>query len=217
MPTCRQCKHEREATYFQPRVVRRSKLTATCSICRNTHRRSTIKPTTKKGKCRAYFEKWKENQACGQCNIRDCRLMEADHQTEFKKVHRCSNYAYWASHGGVKALEEELKKCKPLCRFCHRLKTKAERKKQSTKSKVAKQDIINAEKLKRGSCMTCKRTVTLENACAFDFDHVNPENKRMNVSHFVLKDWEYFRKYCKDELAKCRLLCTNCHKIKTYY
>jgi hypothetical protein len=215
MPKCNKCKRDRDASYFVPRVNRRTKLTVRCSICRNTNRRSDINPTTKVGKCRGVYQTWKGNHSCENCGITDSRLIEADHQAE--KVHRCSHYVWWVWNGGVEALKAELLKCKPLCRFCHALKSQAERKKQKQARYIARQKIINAEKLKRGACLTCKRKVTLRNACAFDFDHLDPETKRMNVSHMVLKSWDYFNAHAKEEMRQCSLLCTNCHHIKTNY
>ena len=215
MRTCNQCKRNFDLSYFQPRVNRRTNLTSWCSICRNTQRRSNINPTTKAGKCRGVYQTWESDHACQNCGIKDSRLIEADHQKGFKKVHRCGDYCWWAWNGGVEALKAELKKCKALCRFCHALKSQAERQKWKTHCIIARRKIINAEKLKRGSCLTCKRTVTLENACAFDFDHVNPETKRMAVAKMVLKSWEYFNAHARDEMSKCDLLCVSCHKIKT--
>jgi len=215
MPKCKNCKVTRDPSYFKSKHVRRTKLTTKCSICRNTNRRSEINPTTKVGKCRAYFEKWKTNHACQNCGIKDSRLIEADHQKEFKKVYDCGSHCWWACNGGVEALQAELRKCKPLCRFCHALKSQAERKKQTQPQYLARQKIINAEKLKRGACLTCKRTVTLVTACAFDFDHINPETKRMRVSKMVYKSWDYFNAYAKEEMRKCNLLCVSCHKIRT--
>jgi len=216
MPKCNKCKVTRDPSYFKSKYVRRSKLTTKCSICRNTNRRSDINPTTKKGKCRGVYQTWKSKRSCQNCGIKDSRLIEADHQKEFKKVHTCGDYAFWSNHG-VEALKAELLKCRPLCKFCHRLKTQAERKKQKEPSKLAKREIINAEKLKRGACLTCKRKVRLKNAQAFDFDHINPETKRMRVSGMVYKDWDYFNAHCLNEIKKCRLLCSNCHHIKTFY
>jgi len=217
MPKCNNCKVTRDPSYFVPRVNRRSKLTNKCSICRNIQRRSRINPTTKVGKCRALFHQWKSKRSCQNCGLRDPRLIEADHQEKFKKVHACSDYPWCARNGGVEALKAELLKCKPLCRFCHRLKTQAERKKQKEPGRLAKREIINAEKLKRGSCLTCKRKVTLQNACAFDYDHINPETKRMRLANMVLKSWEYFNAHAEKEMSRCSLLCTNCHHIKTHY
>ena len=217
MPKCTHCKVTRDPSYFISKHVRRSKLTAWCSICRNSNSRSQMNPTTSTGKCRGVYQTWKSDHACQNCEIRDSRLIEADHQAEFKKVHICSDYYWWSNHGGVEALQAELGKCKPLCRFCHRLKSQAERKKGTHPTRLAKREIINAEKLKRGSCLTCKRKVTLETACAFDFDHKNPETKRMSVAKMVYKSWEYFNAHAKEEMSRCSLLCTNCHHIKTHY
>ena len=215
MPKCNNCKRDWDVSYFKSKHVRRTNLTTKCSICRNTQRRSETNPTTTTGKCRAYFEKWKENHACENCGIRDSRLIEADHQSD--KVHDCGDYQWWSNHGGVEALQAELKKCKPLCNFCHRLKSQAERKKQKEPGRLAKREIINAEKLKRGACLTCKRTVTLVTACAFDFNHRNPETKRIGVSKMVYKSWDYFNAHARTEMSHCDLLCVSCHKIKTFY
>ena len=217
MPKCKSCKRDWDVSYFQPKVNRRTKLTTWCSICRNNKRRTETNPTTKVGKCRALFQKWKSEHPCQNCGIKDSRIIEADHLSKFKKVYNCSHFHWWSNHGGVEALKAELKKCKPLCKFCHRLKSQAERKKGTHTTQLAKRKIINAEKLKRGACLTCKREVSLRTACAFDFDHVNPETKRMRVAKMVLKNWDYFRKYCKEEMRQCHLLCTNCHHVKTFY
>ena len=217
MPKCNKCKVTRDPSYFKSTYVRRSKLTTKCSICRNTQSRSVINPTTKAGKCRGVYQTWKSEHSCEHCGIRDSRLIEADHPKEFKKVHACGRYHWWSCNGGVEALKAELLKCKALCRFCHALKSQAERQKWKRPDIIAKREIINAEKLKRGACLTCEKKVTLETACAFDFDHRNPETKRMRVAKMVLKSWDYFNAHCRNEIQMCQLLCTNCHKIKTFY
>lgn len=217
MRKCKSCKRDWDVSYFVSKHVRRTNLTTLCSICRNTRRRTETNPTTKRGKCRALFNQWKSEHPCQNCGIKDSRLIEADHQEEFKKVHRCSDYCWWAYNGGVEALKAELRKCKSLCRFCHALKSQEERKKGTNPSIIAKQKVIVTEKLKRGACLTCERKVTLETACAFDFDHINPETKRMQVSSMVLKSWDYFNAHAKEEMDHCDLLCVSCHKIKTFY
>jgi len=112
-------------------------------------------------------------------------------------------------------MELELATCQCLCRFCHRLKTKAERGTQKQRSILEKRKIINEEKLRRGGCLHCKRAVTLETVCAFDLDHRVRVDKKDGLSDMVHKSWPYFNKHIKNELETCDLLCANCHKIKT--
>ncbi len=211
MPKCKHCKHVRDDSHFKSKVNRRTKPTANCLKCRDSITRSNKNPTTKVGKCREFWRQWKASHSCP-CGITDPRLLEADHLS--KKVHKCSDYAWWSCHGGVPAMELELATCQCLCKFCHRLKTKAERKTCTNVTYLAKRAIINAEKLRRGSCLQCQRKVTIDTVCAFDFDH-NPKYQRMRLSQMVKKSWPYFNAHSQDELAGCNLLCCNCHKIKT--
>lgn len=54
------------------------------------------------------------------------------------------------------------------------------------------------------SCVTCGATKNLE------LDHINPADK---TSH---KIWSWAKKRREAEIAKCQVLCTECHKAKTY-
>ena len=55
-----------------------------------------------------------------------------------------------------------------------------------------------------GECVTCGSKENLQ------FDHVKPEEK---WSH---RFWSYNWNKINEELAKCQLLCEDCHKIKTH-
>ncbi len=216
MPKCTKCARVWDDDQFRSKVARTTKLTKQCLTCREINSRSDVKPTTKSGRCKAVWENWKSQNPCERCNISDPRIIEADHIHSKVKLEACSRYAWWACHGGVQALEAELKTCRPLCTFCHRIKSEYERPTQKEPHRIAKRAIVNKEKLIRGSCLHCKRVVTLANVCAFDFDH-DPEHKRMAISQMVLKSWEYFNSHAKNEMAGCDLLCCNCHHIKTHY
>lgn len=73
-----------------------------------------------------------------------------------------------------------------------------------------KQVVID-EKLRRGSCLLCNLKVTKLNAAEFDFDHRNPQEKTSSVSR--LKSGQIDR--LVNEMAKCDLLCCQCHRRKT--
>lgn len=62
-----------------------------------------------------------------------------------------------------------------------------------------------------------------KNAAALSFDHIDPSTKYRTKSGKVLhpsdlfKDHkEYSMKVINDEIAKCRVLCANCHMEITY-
>jgi len=210
---CNGCGHIKPEDQFKSSVARRQTLTKWCQTCLQIRSRSDINPTTNKGKCKARWEEWKAKNPCVVCGENDPQLIEADHLRD--KVHKCSDASYWACHGGVTALEKELKKCQSLCCWCHRLKTKRERGTQRQKSRLKRRAIINTEKMRRGKCLRCPRRVTLETCCAFDFDHRDASTKVIRLSRIVYRSQSFFDQHIKSELKACDLLCCNCHKKVT--
>lgn len=86
--------------------------------------------------------------------------------------------------------------------------------KQCTNDKVAslrkqRREYIHKYKLDRG-CSVCGYK---ESAVALQFDHVNPEDKCFNISTAVATR---SLPAIEDEIAKCRILCANCHAIHTH-
>jgi hypothetical protein len=67
-----------------------------------------------------------------------------------------------------------------------------------------------AAKLARAQCADCGLFVSEDNACAMDFDHVSGD-KICNVSQMITYSDAKF----EQEIAKCELRCSNCHRIKT--
>lgn len=61
-----------------------------------------------------------------------------------------------------------------------------------------------------GQCANaeCSLVVTVDNAVVFDFDHRDPSMKDSNVSKTQISK-------LVEEMAKCDLLCANCHRLKT--
>jgi DNA-directed RNA polymerase subunit RPC12/RpoP len=84
--------------------------------------------------------------------------------------------------------------------------------KQKVKIEKGKERNI-AARIARGECTVCKMKVTKENALSFDWDHRNPSEKTYHVSRMNCKTDELF--YA--EIAKCDIVCRNCHIIKTKY
>ncbi|KKN76613.1 hypothetical protein LCGC14_0368100 [marine sediment metagenome] len=50
-----------------------------------------------------------------------------------------------------------------------------------------------------------------DNPHVLQFDHINPKTKFREVSSMV----GYGRKKLDEEIAKCQILCANCHIVKT--
>jgi hypothetical protein len=103
--------------------------------------------------------------------------------------------------------------------------------KYNAKVRYPKQQYVDAEKLLRGSCLQCKRPVTAETTFAFDFDHRDETTKMIGkdtlarvqggVGGLVTNDsrgacLENIKDVLDAEMAKCDLLCRNCHHRKTH-
>lgn len=65
-------------------------------------------------------------------------------------------------------------------------------------------------RMKSGPCMDCGRTYQ---PYVMDFDHRDPSTKVCKVSSLVYSGSEQM---VLDEIAKCDLVCSNCHRIRTH-
>ena len=124
--------------------------TSKCVICRAVLAKCLANPETKKGVCKAEWERLKAEvfNQCGKCEA--TRAIEANHRASFsdnaklynecveaegedvaetmypkaeRKLEKVSYYTKWAcpSMGGVEGMRAEAEKCDPLCRMCHSL------------------------------------------------------------------------------------------------
>ena len=103
--------------------------------------------------------------------------------------------------------------------------------KHHAKIKYPKQVFVDAEKLRRGACLHCTRPVTAETAFAFVFDHRDERTKMIGKdtlarvrggvgglvnNHTKAASLDKIKDVLDAEMAKCDLLCANCHKRKTF-
>jgi len=185
------------------------------------------------------------------------QVLEADHLVPEDKTHILSDYVWWAWNGGPAAMRAEAAKCQWICRFCHFLEptsaaanrcgdpaampdgkssgTEEETKQYDAKRRVKivhpKQEYVDAEKLRRGRCLTCEREVTSTNAFGFQFDHRDETTKMKGKdtiagvnggvaglvhNHTKRAALPKIKDVLDAEMAKCDLLCANCHKRKTW-
>ena len=72
-----------------------------------------------------------------------------------------------------------------------------------------KREMLNDIKTKSG-CVKCGYN---EHPAALDFNHKDPSQKLGNIAEKA-KSWSY--KKLLDEVAKCEVLCANCHRIHSY-
>lgn len=67
---------------------------------------------------------------------------------------------------------------------------------------------IAKEKMNKG-CSNCGYS---KNPAALDFHHKNPENKFIDISTMITQG--YSKEKIDKEIRKCKVLCSNCHKIE---
>ena len=67
---------------------------------------------------------------------------------------------------------------------------------------------IEEYKLEHGCCKCGYK----EHAAALDFNHINPLEKSFGIGESMSKS----RELVEAEIAKCEVLCANCHRIHTY-
>lgn len=84
------------------------------------------------------------------------------------------------------------------CKTCHKAKYFT----------PGRQRLLQA-KLDRVSCVDCGLLVNEDNAVCFDFDHMR--DKTNNISKMITSSNAKF----EEEIAKCELRCSNCHRLKT--
>lgn len=58
-------------------------------------------------------------------------------------------------------------------------------------------------------CERCNLKLEDTHYSVFDFHHTNPEEKDPNFGKIKYQKWEVIR----EEIDKCQLLCSNCHRI----
>lgn len=166
----------------------------------------------------------KKQSVCVKCGYSDHRALDYAHNDRKEKARtKDGRRSKTPSHfDSIRAWNTEIPKVQVMCTVCHRLAT--------FKEHIDRDDIlprnaivrekrrelykfVSAEKMRIGACTDCKRTITESNLVAFDFDHLPQFDKTAGVSEMAanLKP----KKEIEAEIAKCELLCANCHRIRT--
>jgi len=92
------------------------------------------------------------------------------------------------------------------------------RKHYEANAEAVKKRTSDKKKQRRIDWNSFKRTLKCEKCgfshpAALDFHHENPKEKEREVSHYVRND-QY--KKAMEEVEKCIVLCSNCHRIYHY-
>lgn len=96
-------------------------------------------------------------------------------------------------------------------------KTKAQRRKNHRAWRQRRKDEMRAvvDQIKSDPCMDCGQSF---HPWQMQFDHRDPSQKKFNIATAV--HWTYQARYSKEaileEIAKCDLVCANCHADRTH-
>jgi hypothetical protein len=147
----------------------------------------------------------KEGVPCMDCGgIYPAHCMDFDHVYGAKKGKQLS-FLYGCAQTSVLL---EVAKCDLVCACCHRVRTDNRRPPPTSRNNRKRQmfrDAILA--LKSQPCIDCGKLVDPR---AMEFDHVRGV-KTANISGMSAFPWDRVL----DELAKCDLVCANCHRDRT--
>jgi hypothetical protein len=163
---------------------------------------------------RGIVDEWKR-RGCIDCGYDDIRAIDPDHlDGNAKDGHVSRLVQLCASEARIRA---ELAKCVPRCARCHRRVTKGQRPcawrsaaklPPTWRRRLDHQDRNDAIKLALG-CADCGWRGW---ARGLDWDHVRGE-KRASIASLIAnyRSWPEI----EAEMAKCDLVCANCHRIRT--
>lgn len=150
---------------------------------------------------RAWIDSLKEGLPCQDCGETFAPyIMEYDHVRGVKR----HNIGRMANHKRERVLKE-IAKCDLICCACHRVRSHVRREPPRTPRLVAYHEWLRPMKVK--PCQDCGRQYPPE---AMDFDHVRGEKIKS-----ITDMWSWSRDKVLVELAKCDLVCANCHRERT--
>ncbi len=159
---------------------------------------------------RAFIDALKEGHPCLDCGDSfPPYVMEYDHVRGEKRF----NLGKMANHRR-EAVLEELAKCELICCACHRVRTQARNthgEHTGPSAKYSQRRLLEFREwlssLKAHPCLDCGKRRPPE---AMDYDHVSD-----NKIHGISSMWSWGRARVLAEVAKCELVCANCHRIRT--
>lgn len=159
-------------------------------------------------------DEWKR-QGCVDCGYDDVRAIDPDHVDPNEKHNNLSRMIQLCA--SVARIQAELAKCVPRCARCHRLATAnqrpcawraVDRLPPSWKRRLERQDVNDLIKLMHG-CADCGWA---EWPRGLDWDHVRGAKIRI-VSTLIANGRPWTEVLA--EMAKCEVVCANCHRIRT--
>ena len=153
----------------------------------------------------------------------DCGNRFPSHVMDFD--HTRGSRSFWllqrAGSVSQERLIAELEKCEVVCANCHRARTNLralERRRLRAKSghvpiiesRRRREQTAMMQKLREVPCVDCKQRFPF---FAMDFDHRHSAQKSFEVTRMLGR---LATERLLEEVAKCDIVCANCHRDRTY-
>jgi len=157
---------------------------------------------------------------CSDCGIRrPACVMDFDHRDPSAK-----RFTLTSGRAALKSrteLQDEVAKCDVVCANCHRLRTRRRHREwlstrePSTSPRIREHrerwryhaDLL--DRIRSKPCADCGSTFA---QCSMDFDHRDPAQKVRGVTRMICGSTAKLLA----EVAKCDVVCANCHRLRTF-
>ena len=190
-----------------------------------SHREAELERVKKRQDATLAFLRDLRRVPCDDCGeIFAPHMMDFDHRDPAKK-----SFTIAGGHALLMSrprLIAEIEKCDIVCANCHALRTYAslrERRRRLTPEEwapgkspyIARKrahwhaSVAMLNELRDVPCADCGRRFP---PCVMQFDHRDPATKRFEVTRIIARA----RSVILAEVAKCDIVCTNCHRDRTY-
>lgn len=130
---------------------------------------------------------------------------------EYKKCKTCQQIKkktlFYKAPSNNNKLRASCKDCEKLYQTKYQLEHRNSVLARMAKNRTAKKQ--KAVELKGNQCQDCKQIFPL---CVYDFHHLDGANKEHSLNTLWQKAWTKILQ----ELDKCILLCSNCHRQRHY-
>ena len=146
---------------------------------------------------RDFVNSIKQNSPC-RCGESRLYCLEFHHRDQKEKKYLISKMV--ASGYSIDAISCEISKCDVVCSNCHRSKHFTDSKYNNPKGRYI------AEVKRQSHCSVCQNSLY---EC-LDFHH-NVDEKETWIGQMI-RDKNYTLDEVKNELSKCIVLCSNCHR-----
>lgn len=177
------------------------------SVDQRWHYRNRGKNTERSLSRRAHIRDWlndrKTERGCARCDEEDAACLDFHHREDEDKA---GNICDLVTRGwGRERLRDELRKCVVLCANCHR-EEHADMDSPRAGARAHQRRIVVDHKDEQG-CARCQEDVP---PAALDCHHRDDTEKNTSVGRLISDGCSMDD--LREELAKCVVLCANCHR-----